>query len=306
MELSPYLRPRDCPVCGSADASNVVYSARIDEQKLNGFAFASRKLPEYMHLTLLKCPTCRVLYASPGFVPEFLANAYRDASYDSSEEARYAAKTYARQLTSILSGMNDREAALDVGTGNGAFLHYLREAGFHKVIGLEPSLKAVACAEEWMRPLIRVGVFRARDFEPNSLSLVSCFQTIEHVENPRALCIDLYGLLRPRGAIFLVAHNYCSWTSRVLGERSPIFDIEHQQLFSKGSLRYLLTACNFQDVRTGSIWNSYPLTYWLRLLPIPAWLKQRAIQGAKRLHIGKVPLRLNIGNIFAVGFKGAA
>jgi SAM-dependent methyltransferase len=306
MELSPYLRARNCPVCGSTDTSNVAYPARIDEGKLDGFAFASRKLPEYMHLRLLKCPTCGVLYASPGFVPGFLANAYRDASYDSNDEARHAARTYARQLNSILSGMREREVALDVGTGNGAFLHYLRKAGFRKVIGVEPSHEAVATAEEWMKPLIQVGMFRAGDFEPNSMSLISCFQTIEHVENPRALCTDFYGLLRPNGAIFLIGHDYRSWVTRFLGERSPIFDIEHQQLFSEDSLRYLLTSCNFQDVRIGSIWNSYPLTYWIKLLPIPARLKQSVIPPAKRLLIGKVPLRLNIGNLYAIGFKRPA
>jgi len=306
MALSPYLRVRNCPVCGSADTADVVHPARIDERQLDGFAFASRKLPVYMHLRLLKCPTCGVLYASPGFVPEFLAYAYRDAFYDSGDEARHAARSYAGQLNSILNGIGDREVALDVGTGNGAFLRYLREAGFRRVIGVEPSHEAVATAEEWMKPLIQEGMFRAGDFEPNSISLVSCFQTIEHVENPRTLCTDFYRLLRPNGALFLIAHDYRSWVTRVFGERSPIFDIEHQQLFSKDSLRYLLRACDFQEVRIGSIWNSYPLTYWIKLLPIPTWLKQSVIPPAKRLLIGKVPLRLNIGNIYAIGFKRAA
>jgi len=77
-----HLRDRNCPVCDSHDGSHVAYPARIDEEKLGAFAFASRKFPEFMHLRLLKCPTCEVLYASPALAPEFLANVYREAGYE--------------------------------------------------------------------------------------------------------------------------------------------------------------------------------------------------------------------------------
>jgi hypothetical protein len=83
MDVTAHLRDRNCPVCDSHDGSHVAYPARIDEEKLGAFAFASRKFPEFMHLRLLKCPTCEVLYASPALAPEFLANVYREAGYDS-------------------------------------------------------------------------------------------------------------------------------------------------------------------------------------------------------------------------------
>jgi hypothetical protein len=156
MEISRHLLDRQCPVCGSHDDSEVAYPARIDEQKLDEFAFASRKLPEYMHLRLLKCPVCGVLYASPALAAEFLAGAYQDASYDSDEEADYAAASYARQLVSILGLIGDRGVALEIGAGNGAFLGHLRDAGFREVIGVEPSRQAAAKADEVIRPLIRL------------------------------------------------------------------------------------------------------------------------------------------------------
>jgi SAM-dependent methyltransferase len=303
MRISGHLRDRKCPVCGSKDESQVAYPARIDEEKLGDFAFASRKLPELMHLRLVKCPTCGVLYASPALAPEFLANAYRDASYDSNEEAEYAAATYAEQLDSILRVIGDREVALEIGAGNGAFLKHLREAGFRQVIGVEPSREAAAKADEVIRPLISLGMFQAADFAPGSISLLSCFQTIEHVENPRSLCSEAYELLRPNGAVFLIGHDYGSWVTRLLGERSPIFDIEHLQLFSKDSLHYLLTACGFEDIRIGTIRNRYPVAYWMKLLPIPTSLKRVLVPLSRRLLIGRLPLSVNIGNIFAVGFK---
>jgi SAM-dependent methyltransferase len=303
MEVSRYLRPRDCPVCGNGDDSEVAYPARIDEEALDTFAFASRKVPEFMHLRLLKCPVCGVLYASPAMPPDFLARAYRDASYDSGIEARYAARTYARQLRSILDETGDREMALEVGAGNGAFLGHLRDAGFRKIVGVEPSEQAAATAEPAIRPLILTCVFHAADFEPSSVSLFSCFQTLEHLENPRLLCLDAYRLLRPGGVIFLVDHDYRSWVTRLMGERSPVFDIAHQQLFSRESLRYVVTSCGFRDVRIGTIWNCYPLAYWIRLLPIPRRLKHLLTPVLNSRFPGRIPLRANVGNLYAIGFK---
>jgi SAM-dependent methyltransferase len=303
VEISAHLRERNCPVCGSGDSSDVAWPARIDEQKLGDFAFASRKLPEYMHMRLVKCPICSVIYASPALTTDFLAKAYREASYDSSQEANYAARTYAGQLGRILSALGDREAALEVGAGNGAFLERLQDAGFHQVIGVEPSLEAAAAASETIRPLIRLGMFQASDFEPESISLFSCFQTIEHVENPRVLCTGAFRLLRPDGVIFLIGHDYESWVTALLGRKSPIFDIEHLQLFSKTSLRYLLESCGFQNVRIGTLRNCYPLAYWMKLLPLPAGWKRRLIPLAKALWIGRLPVSMNIGNLCAVGYK---
>jgi SAM-dependent methyltransferase len=303
MDISRHLRDRNCPVCGSGDRSQVAYPSKIDEEKLDDFAFASRKLPEYMHLRLLKCPTCGVLYASPALAPEFLASAYRDASYDSSEEAEYAATTYAGELDSIVGAIGDREVALDIGTGNGGFLRHLQKAGFRQVIGVEPSHQAAARADESIRPLIKIGMFHASDFAPGSVSLFSCFQTIEHLDDPRGLCSDAYQLLRPNGAIFLIGHDYASWVTRLFGEKSPIFDIEHLQLFSKGSLRYMLAACGFEDIRVGTIQNRYPLAYWMRLLPMLAEVKRTLVPLSKKLLVGRLPVSVNIGNIYAVGFK---
>jgi SAM-dependent methyltransferase len=303
MDISGHLRERACPLCGSDDSSQVVYPARIDVAKLGEFAFASRKLPEFMHLRLLSCPTCGVRYASPVLAPEFLADAYRDAGYDSNDEANYAAQTYAAQLDSILPMIGDCEVALEIGAGNGAFLPHLQQAGFRQVIGVEPSHQAAAMAEETIRPLIRIGMFQAADFAPASISLISCFQTIEHVDNPRGLCADAYKLLQPGGAFFLIGHDFDSWVTRLVGERSPIFDIEHLQLFSKDSLRYMLTECGYKDIQVGTIRNRYPLSYWMKLLPVPATVKRALIPLSRALLIGRVPVSLNIGNLYAVGFK---
>jgi hypothetical protein len=68
---------RPCPICGSEDESHVYSDAHIDLARLDEFAFASRKLPEYMHYSLIVCPVCDLLYASPAPSREALARAYQ-------------------------------------------------------------------------------------------------------------------------------------------------------------------------------------------------------------------------------------
>src|ERR1035437_7072126 len=208
MNISRHLRERNCPLCGSTDRTAIRYPANFDDSKLDDFAFASRKLPELMHLTLVECRGCHLLYASPALTDGFLARAYGEASYDSTEEAQFAARTYAAELPRIV---NDRipslGTALEVGSGNGALLAHLKKAGFSAVIGVEPSLAAANQAAPEIRSLIRLGMFDPKDFEPGSLSLFACFQTIEHVENPRELCEAACRLLSPGGAIYLIGHD---------------------------------------------------------------------------------------------------
>jgi SAM-dependent methyltransferase len=294
---------RACPVCGASHGYKVFAEAEFDGANLDEFAFSSRKTPEYMHYRLLECERCDVLYANPLPTRESLERAYREAAFDSAEEARYASLAYAGFLPDIVSKLAHRRAALDIGTGNGVFLEQLLAHGFERVNGVEPSLAPVQAAKPSIRPLIRQAPFRASDFEKGSLSLVTCFQTMEHVYDPLALCRDAFDLLEPGGALFLVCHNRRALSAKVLGNRSPIFDIEHLQLFSPKSLRYALERAGFSGVETRTVVNRYPLHYWFRLFPMPPRLKANVLGRLKSSRLGTFPIQLAAGNFAAIGYK---
>jgi SAM-dependent methyltransferase len=302
------LEPRACPVCGTRDAGRLFAEANADPEALGRFAFASRKLPEYMHWRLVACDRCDLVYADPAPAPGALPALYRDAAFDSGREARHASRTYARFLPGIVRRLPDLGAAADVGTGDGAFLHELLAAGFARVTGVEPSTDPVGSADETVRPLIVHDVFRPDTFEPGSLSLVTCFQTIEHLPDPLAFCRDAYRALKPGGALFLIGHNRRALSARVLGFKSPIFDVEHLQLFSPASLRRLLESAGFRGAEVRPVFNRYPLDYWARLFPAPPGVKARALDLLGRSRAGRWVIPLPAGNLAAVAFRdpGAA
>ena len=295
------LRTRACPLCGSTDDGDLFAAERLDAATLDRFAFASRKRPERVHLRLVRCPRCDLVYASPAPRPEALARAYRDAAFDSAVEARLAAKTYGEAVGPLLPSLPDRDGALDIGTGEGAFLSQLLDAGFTSVGGIEPSSEPIAAADDRVAGLIEHGVFRPDARPPGTLSLVTCFQTIEHVTDPLALVRDAARLLKPGGVLALVCHDRRAPINRLLGVRSPIVDVEHQQLFSPASVTRLLRNAGLVDLGCRPIRNRYPLRYWVRLLPLPLRAGELADRLLARTGLGDRAMTVPVGNLLAWG-----
>lgn len=282
----------------------MVADSNVDPDRVGALSFASRKPPELMHHRLVHCTVCDVLYASPAPDASALARGYEHAAFDSAEESRHAAATYAALIKRLLPRLPETGGALDIGTGDGAFLGELLDLGFDDVVGVEPSSAPVAAAAPEVRDLIRRGAFRGSDFERERFRLVTAFQTLEHVPDPLGLCRAARGLLTPGGALLVVCHDRTSLVNRLMGRRSPIRDIQHLQLFSRRSLGELLDRSGLGPAELSRVTNRYPLRYWLRLAPLPA--RARVIDLADGLHLGRVPVSLRVGNVTALGFRSRA
>lgn len=297
---------RPCPLCGTQDESQVFATEQIDPAQWDDQAFASRKVPEYMHYRLLSCSNCQLVYASPAPTRDALATAYRSAAYTSQVEAEYAARTYVRLVRRVATRLPDRTGVLDIGAGDGALLRKLLGEGFTQVCGVEPSAAPREAADASVRALIRHAAFCGQDFRPESFSLITCLQTIEHLCEPLQTCREAHALLKPGGALLLVLHNRLAVSARILGLKSPIYDIEHLQLFCPHTACLLLEKAGFQQIRVRSIWNHYPLQYWLKLCPLPRRLKSWTLAVARETGIGALPMSLPAGNLVAIGFKAAS
>lgn len=297
---------RDCPVCcAPAERAHLFVQERLDPRRLNQFSFASRKEPEFMSHRMVRCASCDLVFVDLPPSQLALADAYHQASYDSAAEAEDAAATYLEAVSPAIAQLDQRRAALEIGTGNGVFLEALAGRGFTELVGVEPSPAAIAAAPPRRRPWIRQGIFREDDFEPASFDLICCFMTMEHVQDPNQVARAAIRLLRPGGAFVTVTHNYRSPVNRALGRWSPIIDIEHMQLFSPQSIRELFTRSGFADVYVSSFVNRYAINYWMRLLPLPRWLKKPLQAGINGSGVGSIKLPINVGNMITWGFSRA-
>lgn len=295
--------PRACPLCTSRREGRVVLESNIDPAKLNAFAFASRKLPEYMHPRMVECADCGMLYGNPVLSLNTISEAYQDAAFDSGAESDFAGATYRGLVSSFLQNLPARGHALDIGAGDGAFLEQLLQLGFAKVTGVEPSSAPVAAAKPAIRPFLREAFFYGSDFPKAHFDLITCFQVMEHFWDPAQIARDAFELLKPGGVFLTVVHNRKALSAKLLGEKSPIFDLEHLQLFDPETGRRLLTRAGFHNVKADPVWNRYPLHYWMKLAPIPPRVKGPLIAAAKAALVGKIPVSIPPGNLAITGVK---
>lgn len=293
---------RACPVCHGRSYKRFA-DERIDPERLGPLSYASRKPPEFMCLRLVRCTTCDLVYAPTPPAEDFLHAVYADAGFDSGPEAMAAAKTYAKALEPHLRDLIGRNAAVDVGAGSGPLLPWLVNQGFAPVIGIEPSQAAIDAAPQAVRPLLKEGMFSASMLDGEHPSLICSFMTLEHLPDPGDFVTTAHDLLEPGGAVAVVVHNWRAPLNRLLGLRSPIIDVEHLQLFSPQALRELFQKTGFERITLTPIRNAYPLRYWLRLTPLPAFAKKLVISLLERIGLADCNLAMNVGNMLAVGYK---
>jgi len=290
-----------CFICGKE--MSLYKKSNYDPSKVNKFSFAARKMPEYMHYELWECKTCGLLMAQGAPDGEELLTQYEEAAYDSKEAAGYASKTYIKYLKKYLTTPLGGSRAMDIGTGEGSYLKELQKEGVRDIVGIEPSLAPIEVADKEIRSLILNKGFSAEDFSPNSFDMISCFQTIEHIPNPDKLIKDIFLLLNDGGVCYIVCHDYRSLVNRLLGMKSPIYDIEHVQIFSQKSICKLLSKCGFQDIKSFTLRNCYPLKSWVKLFPIPMKIKRSIMKKLEKSKIGQIDVGIDVGNVGVIAWK---
>ncbi|HQQ61973.1 MAG TPA: class I SAM-dependent methyltransferase [Pseudomonadales bacterium] len=252
---------------------------------------------------MVRCNTCDLVYADQPPPENILAAAYHEANYDSAEEANDAAAAYYLTASDFLDRLAGTTSALEIGAGTGVFLSALHRHGFSRLVGVEPSSSAIQAAPDMCKPWLVEGMFDSSQFPEESFDLICCFMTLEHVLDPTTLALGAHRLLKPGGAFLVVVHDYKGIVNRILGKRSPIVDLEHMQLFSRNSIRELLSRTGYADIHTTSFYNTYSVRYWIRLLPLPAIIKQTLANVLKAFGVIDKKISCNVGNLMSGGFK---
>jgi hypothetical protein len=129
---------------------------------------------------------------------------------------------------------------------------------------------------------------------------------LDHLPDPLAFLKLVHGALEPGGVAVCVTHDSSALTTRLLGESSPIFDIEHTCLFNARNLGQLFTAAGFADVDAFAVANDYALKYWLHLAPLPQKPKRVLERVVEGVGAADVRLKLKMGNLGAIARKAAA
>ena len=299
------LEARHCILCGPASSKKVRYPATFSAEDLNVRIFSARRSPDRIHFRIVECRDCGMVFSDPATDSSVLSELYgrSELTYGSQEEQIY--QSYVPVLNRGLLKARSRNLFVEIGGGSGFLLKYGVENGFKSQIEIEPS----AQAEERFSPVLGGNskfvrsVFGPSLLAESSASLVCFFQILDHVPNPVSFLRELYRALEPGGVAVCVTHDTKAFTAKILGERSPIFDIEHTYLFHRGNLKALFEKVGFGDVESFSVANRYALRYWAHLAPIPAVGKAFLLKTIEGLGLGDMQIRLHAGNFGLVAQK---
>ena len=281
-----------CPACLSS--GTLKYPEKIENRLFNELTFASRKRPELMHYALFECNNCKSLFTNRNVNLNELLGNYEKAEYDSNLEAKYAARTYVKYLKKALPGFQG--SILDIGAGDGAFLSEASKEIATSNLGIEPSIKAIEKKDDKFVNILNVAI---EDFDSTEqFDLVTCFQTIEHLNDPRQFIKNMKSYIKPGGYLAISCHNRLSLVNKLLGEKSPIFDVEHLQIFTNTGIEYLFRSLNFQIVYSNKYRNEYPLSYWLKIAPVGEKVKDYVENNKSKF--GK-DISISVGNHLIIG-----
>lgn len=299
------LRNTRCAICGTEGNARELYPANFDPQALNPAVFSARRLPDRVHYRMVKCDTCGLIRSDPVAPLELVAQLYQQSSFTYTDEVADLKRTYGRYLAMLDNFGARKGALLEIGCGNGFFLEQALAQGYCSVRGVEPSRATVSEAAPAVRDAIVCDLMRPGLFGPGEFDVICLFQVFDHVPDPGALLDACLTALRPGGLVLSLNHNVEAVSARLLGERSPIVDIEHTCLYSPRTMTRLCVAHGFRVLKAGPVWNRYSLRYMVRLLPLPVGPKRAVLDWLQRHAIGRLRLSVPLGNLYLVAQKPA-
>ena len=293
-----------CAICETEGHATTVYEANFQAGDLDAARFSARRPPDGIHYRIVRCEACGLARSDPIAAAGRLEELYAESEFTYGAETANLKRTYGHYLRVLRRHRQRREALLEIGCGNGFFLEEALDQGYRQVTGVEPSRRAAEAASQSVRESIRVGAFREGLFGPESFDVVCLFQVMDHLANPVAVLTEVRALLRPGGLLLTIQHDAEAFSARVLGERSPIIDIEHTYLYTPETLSRLCGKTGFRPLATGAAWNRYSLDYFAHLLPLGASLRRGMARALSAVKIGKLAIWAPLGNFFLIARRG--
>jgi SAM-dependent methyltransferase len=195
------------------------------------------------------------------------------------------------------------KSILEIGGGNGFVLDLAMKQGSGAVLGVEPSLHAVECAKDTVRPFMVTAMFTRGVVPSENFDCAAMFHVLDHLPAPLDTLEAIYEALKPGGIVVIAVHNVNSWSVKLFKSKSPIFDVEHTYLYSSDSVTRLMQKAGFTNVSTHKYANIYSIRYLIQLLPIPIKVKKQILDGSVGRILGRISIPVILGNMAVIGTK---
>jgi len=227
--------PEPCPICGQTGAQEWLRAP----DRLHG---------RHEKYTLARCPACSLVWLSNPPKPSEMHLHYTDA-YHKLISAGGENSPHRWQARKAALAPHERFGALlDLGCSSGAFLESLKGQSW-RLYGIEMSAETAKTAEAKSGAQVFVGDIVKAPFSPESFDVITCFDVLEHVYEPRRLMAKVEEWLKPGGIFYVLVPNIDSAEARVFGSYWHGLELpRHLFHYSPASLRNLAKAAGLSEV----------------------------------------------------------
>ncbi len=223
-----------CPCCNTSDIKH--------------------KLTVPSGLSIFQCNACSYGFQNPRLKADLVSTVYEEdyvmnsvyespvAKHLDTIKYQYGIQVASRYLPEITS-------VLDVGCGTGLSLDVYSSCGISSVSGIDPSPYASQGIDS------RITSSFLLDIPPQfcDLSLITLWDVLEHIHDHKRMLQSVFRALKPGGACLVMVPNFLSLATRLMRERSPVFQIDHIHYFSHDSLVYEFNEVGFQVVHSDTV-----------------------------------------------------
>jgi len=234
------MQERKCAVCGS-DEKRILFA-----QRFSGLSEGSL-LSGYDVAVCQKCGFC---FADNLPNQEAFDQYYRDMSkYERQDHGggmtEYDQRRFPITAKLIARHVHDPNARiLDVGCSTGGLLYFLRQQGFHKVTGLDPSPVCAQVANDLYQVRVITGALADLSPTTNSFDVIILGSVLEHIQDLTGALARLRALLSAQAVLLFEVPDA---TAFAYSFDAPFqeFSIEHINYFSTATLTNLMRAHGF-------------------------------------------------------------
>lgn len=212
----------------------ICHSPRI--QPLNGY--------EKAHLC--KCRSCGFVFANKIPTTEELIQHY-DGYSRNDYLSPLTIKRY-HELLDQFEAFRKTGKILDVGCGIGYFLEVAKERGW-EVFGTEYTDDAIKiCSDKGIT--MQQGKLDPNSFDLNSFDVITSFEVIEHINNPKEELANFNKLLRSGGLVYITTPNFNSLLRyRLKDQYNVITYPEHLSYYTPKTLKNVFSRSGFKKIK---------------------------------------------------------
>jgi len=224
-----------CPVCGHDGAQEWL------------------RAPDRFHgrrqlYTLLRCSSCSLVWLSDPPQADEMHHHYT-AEYDGLISAAGQNSPLRWPFRKVaLAQYRQSGCLLDIGCSSGSFLDLLK-GGRWKLYGIEMSASCARVAQEETGAEVFVGDVMNAPFPPESFDVITCFDVLEHLHEPRRVMEKVAEWLKPGGIFYTLVPNIDSAEAHVFGTYWHGLELpRHLFHYSPASLKFLAESAGLREL----------------------------------------------------------